>query len=856
MVVVDSRSHADFARRVAALFRAMDAKVFLDVVAGGAEVDLLIEDLAPSGDRTVTVVDLRAGVQPVNSSAVNQFASTLRALRTAMHVDRAVMVTAARYMESARPIATHAKIELLTIDELEREVWLRKEAGLERALDSLGPVLTSGTAVLVAGSELPAVRAAPTTVEVLIRVVESHYRGTDSPFRISLLRGLDNGQLSSVASALRADGVRLEEEISRAYGGEQQPREGYEALARTPFASVVNLTWDRQLVTSFVDRAPWELRAGSNEVLDAAKSNDFAFTWLAGDPETELVSVGMKEVRGRLYSDETLSRFLATLVEGSPLLFVGCRAAEVVEFFDAVVPFAPPSSSGGPLPARFAICPIDELWELHTAQLEVDYGVELLGYDADVPGALARLLQALADRSVAGPSVTRRSASPALTRVILQNIGAFERLEVELSDAWNLLLGNNGCGKTTVLRAVALGLCGDHPQAVEAGASLLRAGTKQGSIELEVGQTRYRTELVRSKSAVRVRTTSLTPLQQGNWAVLGFPALRGMSVLQASGFANPQTPEPRVEDLLPLLKGEVDHRMDDIKQWIINLYARVKDRDGERWLDLLNRFFGVVQELTPGGVLRFDHVDHVSWDVLVRTDDGIVSIDQLSQGMSSIIAWVGCLLQRMYDIFPNSHDPAQEPAFVLIDELDAHLHPTWQRLLPTLTRKHFPNVQFLATSHSPLVASSLGASELFVARRVSAEESPNERLVATIERVDIDPKGLRADQILTSPLFGMMTSRSPDFAQDVARYTHLMTNDSRTAAEDVEMARLGDQISASYRDGETAIERAEQGFASAPDDQAWLGTLDPDQLAAIRDFVELEAEPTRDEPWPGEGATS
>lgn len=711
----------------------------------------------------------------------------------------------------------------------------------ERELRELGPVVNSGAAVLIAGAGLPEARGAASAADILRGIVQRSEGASSLPTSLtSLMIGIDQGQLTQVRSALRAGRVPVEEMVLDAYAA---PDDGFYAeLARIPFSSVLTLAWDPQLLAAFAHRDPWVLHAGSSAVLDAAKAREFSFAWLAGDPSTEELAMGARDVRSRLYRDETLSRYLTSLLDVSPLLFLGSSASQVVEFFDTVLPFAPSSSSDAEsAPLRFAVCPVDALWELSKAQLRDDYGVRLIGYPADVPESLPRVVRMLAEMShdvPPGASSPSARTQPAMTRVRLENIGAFEDLELQLNETWNLLLGNNGCGKSTVLRAVALGLCGDHPQAVQEGATLLRAGTTRGSIELEVGPTRFRTELARSGDSVRVRTTSLTPLQQGNWAVLGFPALRGLSVGAASGISHSQAPEPRVEDLLPLLRGEVDHRMDDIKQWIINVAARAKDVDNQRSAGLLSRFFEVVKALTPGGTLEFERVDPEAWDVWVRTDDGIVSVDQLSQGMSSIIAWVGNLLQRMYDIYPDSPDPAREFAFVLIDELDAHLHPMWQRLVPSLTREHFPNVQFLATSHSPLIASSLRHGELFVARRVlSGQPDGSERLVATIRQEDLDPKGLRADQILTSPLFGMMTSRSPEHTRDVDRYSALMRAGSRTPEEESEIADLQKQLADSYRDGETATERDQEVAPRREDLREMLGKLDPGQIARVKDFV-------------------
>jgi energy-coupling factor transporter ATP-binding protein EcfA2 len=709
--------------------------------------------------------------------------------------------------------------------------------------DTLGETLTSGNVLLVAGPEIPVIRGAPGTIELLRSLVER----TDDPSlneaaRQHVLAGMAQGDLDPAARLLRARKDRLETGVAEMYAG---PRldSGYDALAQISFTGVVNMSWDSWLLDAFAHRSPVVIHADSGEALTAAKSQEFAFTWFAGDPNREQIAISPREVRARLYADDTLSRFLTGIVQSSSLLFVGVRAADIIDFFEAL-----PASSGiamsPTMPTaqrRFAVCAIDELWELNRSQLRSSFGVELIGYNPADNGGLARIVERLS--YIARPTGSQTSLptqQPMLSRITLTNIGAFEQLDLELGEAWNLLLGNNGCGKSTVLRAVALGLCGDHPSAIEAGEALLRTGCDKGLIELQVGASRFRTELQHTSGTVRVRTSSLTPLQQGNWAVLGFPALRGISLTTPTGISFPQVPEPRVEDLLPLLRNEVDDRLDDIKQWIINVEARTHQPGGERSRQLLDQFFNVLGELTPDVTLKFEGVDPASWEVWVRTDDGVVSIDQLSQGMSSIIAWVGTLLQRMYDIYEDRDDPTAETAFVLIDELDAHLHPAWQRLLPSLTRQHFPQVQFLATSHSPLIASSLRSGELFVAIR---EPRPNvdgtEQLVATITAAEVDPQGLRADQILTSPLFGLMTSRSPEFGNQVDRYSQLMTSGSLTPEEQAEVRRLKSAIAASYRDGETAVEREAEAKQDAELEQALADVeLTEQNIAGLRKLAD------------------
>jgi len=83
-----------------------------------------------------------------------------------------------------------------------------------------------------------------------------------------------------------------------------------------------------------------------------------------------------------------------------------------------------------------------------------------------------------------------------------------------------------------------------------------------------------------------------------------------------------------------------------------------------------------------------------------------VRVDGLGYGYQTMIAWVVDLAKRLFERYPNSNNPLAEPAIVLIDEIDLHLHPEWQRKIIQFLTAQFPNTQFIVTSHSPLIVQS------------------------------------------------------------------------------------------------------------------------------------------------------
>ncbi len=137
-----------------------------------------------------------------------------------------------------------------------------------------------------------------------------------------------------------------------------------------------------------------------------------------------------------------------------------------------------------------------------------------------------------------------------------------------------------------------------------------------------------------------------------------------------------------------------------------------------------------------------------------KSFSGWVPLRRLGYGYQTLIAWVTDFASRMGERYPDSPDPLKEPAIVLVDEIDLHLHPLWQRKLISFLSERFPNTQFIATAHSPLVVQAAENANIAVLKRVG-------------DHVEImnDPeqiRGWRIDQILTSDLFGLKSSYPPE----------------------------------------------------------------------------------------------
>jgi predicted ATP-binding protein involved in virulence len=208
----------------------------------------------------------------------------------------------------------------------------------------------------------------------------------------------------------------------------------------------------------------------------------------------------------------------------------------------------------------------------------------------------------------------------------------------------------------------------------------------------------------------------------------------------------------------------------------------------------------VVDALLPGGV-QLDRV--TSEKVQFKTAPGVdLSEKELSDGYRSFLALVFDLLRHLVarsgaafpDLIQRKEDGVivNAEAVVLIDEADAHLHPSWQRELGERLRRVFPKVQFIVTTHSPFVAQEAPDGGLFVLR---ATENGVVRVEKPVESV----RGWTATQVLTSPLFGLESTRNPE-TESLIREQAALTAKERagrlTPAASKRLAEVRQQLTA------------------------------------------------------------
>ena len=129
----------------------------------------------------------------------------------------------------------------------------------------------------------------------------------------------------------------------------------------------------------------------------------------------------------------------------------------------------------------------------------------------------------------------------------------------------------------------------------------------------------------------------------------------------------------------------------------------------------------------------------------VEKDGSTLTINQLSEGEKCLMAMVGDMARRMAVANPHSPTPLTGNGIILIDEIDLHLHPAWQKMIVPKLTAVFPNCQFLISSHSPHVITQVRPESLFLLTMQDSElnyELAAESYGKTAERVLEDLMGL------------------------------------------------------------------------------------------------------------------
>jgi hypothetical protein len=412
----------------------------------------------------------------------------------------------------------------------------------------------------------------------------------------------------------------------------------------------------------------------------------------------------------------------------------------------------------------------------------------------------------------APPVTPTPDAPPAyFLSLAVENFRSFgSRQTLDLSDGngrpavWTIILGENGTGKTTLLQCLAA----LEPQRLDkelvvTRLAIGRLGTAGGLRLLDFFADGIRAEghlhaftasvAYGGRLSQHQSTMKRVDLLEWNRSMPWYPEeILGLQ-LNAYGanrrMGSGAISESRNSDACASLFFD-DATLINAEEWLLQADYAARVQAGSTtanvWRDQVKS--ALIRLLPDVTDLRFTVDDSLrpSPRVEAKTPYGWVRLRDLSLGYRTLIAWMVDLASRLFDRYPNSENPLAEPAIVLVDEIDLHLHPRWQRTIMAYLSNLFPNTQFVATAHSPLVVQSAVDANIVVLRR------EGDHVV-----IDNDPANVRnwrVDQILTSELFGLESARSPYLDRLLAEREAILGKGTLTARDEARLREIGAEI--------------------------------------------------------------
>ncbi len=384
-------------------------------------------------------------------------------------------------------------------------------------------------------------------------------------------------------------------------------------------------------------------------------------------------------------------------------------------------------------------------------------------------------------------------------KIQLENIRSIASLIWKPSDAgagWHVLIGDNGAGKSGVLRALALALVGPSEAIAlrQDWGEWLRWGEDYGSINVWLEHEdrfdayaspgrRVKNYWLEAKLAFE-RDGERTTLKAGrhNFAperhVWGgsrgwFSASYGPFRRFAGGDKDQEKlfySNPKLARHLSVFGESV--ALSECLEWLKLLqYKKLEGDEEGRLLDPLTAFVN-----QPGFLPHEARLHSVtSKGVLFVDGNGCeIPVENLSDGYRSILSMTFELIRQLAatygpSIFDDEHRKIAVPGVVMVDEIDAHLHPTWQQRIGRWFREHFPRIQFIVTTHSPLICQAADVGSVFRLPRPGTDDEPRLVSGAALDRLlygnVLDAYGTGA--------FGEVALRSPEAQLRLSRLAAL-----------------------------------------------------------------------------------
>jgi uncharacterized protein len=294
-----------------------------------------------------------------------------------------------------------------------------------------------------------------------------------------------------------------------------------------------------------------------------------------------------------------------------------------------------------------------------------------------------------------------------VNRINILNVKCFGNMDITFDDSTNtsVIIGTNGKGKSTILQLIALALSGIETVPFPYNwKDVIKRDHDIASFDIDLQVEEHLIQLtfdIDKNDAIKcVKGKKKLEALKDHFLLLAYGANRSIKLEETR-------PNKEVEPIATLF-GENGY----LKHIKISSTFEYVTKQFDNFKELINKVLEKANGNYPVEMIRFDAESF--YFSTPSNPKGAIPIEGLSEGYKSTFVWLFDAIIRILERGGKLENAKDITGVVLIDEIDLHLHPTWQRTILNSIQSLFPNIQFIVTTHSPFVVQGVKKDSLVV----------------------------------------------------------------------------------------------------------------------------------------------